>query len=250
MELKNIEQITAERQRFVLVVESSDRNRLFLSTLLLQFGYAPYAVGTAKEAVDIVTVLKPVLIVTAGQIDADCNAVRLIKSIKSANPECTAPFIVIIAQPEPAFERECLGAGALTCLRAPVTFENFYRTIQIAVEPIPRMTIRISTDDLPAAINGKRQDEFVQELSEGGIYIRTSSLHPRDTKLQVKIKFPDCVISSDAVVIYAKRSDEVKKGRTGMGLQLVGLSEEDQKRIRLFIRREMSKGIKPAPPAR
>jgi CheY-like chemotaxis protein len=250
MELNNIEQITAERQRFVLVVENSDRNRLFLSTLLLQFGYAPYAVGTAKEAVDIVTVLKPVLIVTAGQVDAECNGVRLIKSIKSANPEGTAPFIVIIAKSEPTFERECLGAGALTCLHAPVTFENFYRTIQIAIEPIPRMTIRISTDDLPAAINGKRKDECVQEISEGGVYIRTSSLHPRDTKLQVKIKFPDCVISSDAVVIYSKRPGEDKKGRTGMGLQLVGLSEEDQKRIRLFIRREMAKGINPTPPAR
>ena len=250
MELKNIEQITARRQRFVLVVESSERNRRFLSTLLIQFEYAPYAVGTAKEAVDIVTVLKPVLIVTAGQIDADCNAVGLITSIKSAYPECTAPFIVIIAHPEPTFERECLGAGALTCLHAPVTFENFYRVIQIAIEPIPRMTIRISTDDLPAAINGKRKDECVQEISDGGAYIRTSSFHPRDTKLQVKITLPDCVISADAVVIYAKRSDEDKKGRTGMGLQFVSISEEDQKRIRLFIRREMSKGINPTPPAR
>lgn len=250
MELKNIEQITARRQPFVLVVESSDRNRLFLSTLLLQFEYAPYAVGTAKEAVEIVSVLKPVLIVTSGRIDADCNAARLIQSIKSTDPACRAPFIVIIAQPEPQLERECLGAGALTCLQAPVTFENFYRVIQIAIESIPRMTIRISTEDLPAAINGKRQDECVQELSEGGAYLRTSSLHPRDTKLQIKIKFPDCVISAEAVVIYAKGSDEDKKGRTGMGLQFVQISEEDQKRIRLFIRREMSKGINPEPPAR
>ena len=211
MGLNNITQITARRQQFVLVVESSDRNRLFLSTLLIQFGYAPYAVGTLKEAVEIMSILKPVLIVTAGQIHADANAVRLIKSIKSANPECRAPFIVIIAQPEPTFERECLAAGALTCLRAPVAFENFYRTIQIAIEPMPRMTIRISTDDLPAAINGKRQDECVQEISEGGAYMRASALHPRNTKLQVKIKFPDSVISADAVVIYAKRSDETRR---------------------------------------
>lgn len=229
--------------------EGSERNRLFLSTLLIQFGYAPYAVGTLKEATDIVNVLNPVLIVTAGQLDADRNAVKLINAIKSVDPEYKAPFIVIIAHPEPNFERECLGAGALTCLRAPVTFENFYRVLQIAIEPIPRMTIRISTEDLPAAVNGKRQDACVQEISEGGVYMRTSSLLPHNTKLQVKIKFPDCVISADAVVIYAKRSDEDQKGRTGMGLQFVGISEEDQQRIRLFIRREMSRGIVPSPPA-
>ena len=249
MELINIEKFTASRRRFVLIVESSDRNRLFLSTLLRQFDYEPYAVSTAKEAVEIASVLRPVLIVTAGQIDGGNDAVLLIKSLKLVNPECTAPFIVLVPKSEPAFERDCLSAGALTCLHAPVTFENFYRVIQIAIEHVPRMTIRISTN-LPAAINGKRTDECVQEISEGGAYILTSSLHPRDTRLQVKIKLPDCVVSVDAAVIYAKRSDEDTKGRTGMGLQFVRISEEDQQRIRLFIRREMSKGINPTPPAR
>jgi CheY-like chemotaxis protein len=249
MELKNIEKITANRRRFVLIVDSSDRNRQFLSTLLKHFDYEPYAVSTAEEAVEIAAVIGPVLIVTAGQIDTDNNAVRLIKSLRSASPECTAPFIVLIAKSEPAFERECLSAGALTCLHAPVTFENFYRVIQIAIEPIPRMTIRIGTD-LPAAINGKRTDECVQEISENGAYLLTSSLHQRGTRLLVMIKLPTGVISVEAEVIYAKRSDEDTKGRTGMGLQFERISEEDQKRIRLFIRSEMAKGINPAQPAR
>ena len=249
MELINIEKFTAVRRRFVLVVDSSDRNRLFLSTLLKHFNYEPYAVGTAEEAVEIATVIGPVLIVAAGQIDAEHNAVGLIRLFRSANPECTAPFIVLIAKSEPAFERECLGAGALTCLHAPVTFENFYRVLQIAIEPIPRMTIRINTN-LPAALNGTRKDESIQELSEGGAYLLTGSLHPRGTRLPVKIKLPNSVVSVDAVVIYAKRSDEDTKGRTGMGLQFERISEEDQKRIRLFIRIEMSKDITPAPPAK
>jgi CheY-like chemotaxis protein len=248
MELVNIEKYTAVRRRFVLVVDGSDRSRHFLSTLLKHFDYEPYAVGTKEEAVEVATVIGPVLIVAAGQIDDDCSAVQLIRSFRSANPECTAPFIVLTAGSEPAFERECLGAGALTCLHAPVTFENFYRVIQIAIEPIPRMTIRISTD-LPAAVNGKRKDESVRELSEGGAYLLTGSLHPRGTRLPVKIKLPTGVVSVDAAVIYAKKSDEDTKGRTGMGLQFERISEEDQKHIRLFIRSEMSKGIMPTQPA-
>jgi DNA-binding response OmpR family regulator len=249
MELINIEKYTAVRRRFVLIVDSSDRSRQFLSTLLKHFDYEPYAVGTAEEALEVATVIGPVLIIAAAQIDADHDAVRLIRSFREVNPECTAPFIVLIAKSESAFERECLGAGALTCLHAPVTFENFYRVIQIAIEPIPRMTIRINTN-LLAAINEKRKDESIQEISEGGAYLLTGSLHPRGTRLPVKIKLPTSVVSVDAIVIYAKKSDEDTKGRTGMGLQFERISEEDQKRIRLFIRSEMSKGIMPMPPAK
>jgi CheY-like chemotaxis protein len=249
MELKNIEKYNAVRSRFVLIVDSSDRSRRFLSTLLKQFDYHAYAVSTAEEAVEVATVIGPVLIVTAGQIDADCNAVQFIRAFRSSNPECTAPFIVLIAKSDPAFERECLSAGALTCLHAPITFENFYRVIQIAIEPIPRMTIRISTN-LPATINGMRKDEFVQELSENGAYLLTTTPHPLGTRLPVKFKLSDCVVSVDAVVIYAKQSVEDRSDRTGMGLQFERISEEDQKRIRLFIRSEMTKGINPTPPGR
>jgi CheY-like chemotaxis protein len=248
MELKNIEQHNAGRRRFVLIVDSSDRSSRLLNTLLKQFDYHVYAVGTAEEAVEVATVIEPVLIVTAGQINADSTAVQLIRSFRAANPECTAPFIVLIAKSDPAFERDCLSAGALTCLHAPVTFENFYRVIQIAIERIPRMTIRISTN-LPATINGARKDECVQEISENGAYVLTGTLHPLGTRLPVKIELSDCVVSADAVVIYAKRSDEDTKGGTGMGLQFEQISEEDQKRIRLFIRREMTKGINSIPPA-
>jgi response regulator RpfG family c-di-GMP phosphodiesterase len=249
MELTNIEKHNADHRRFVLVVDSSDRSRRLLSTLLKQFDYKVYPVSTTEEAVEVAAVIRPVLIVTAGRIDADHDAVRLITTFRSASPECTAPFIVLIAKPDPAFERECMRAGALTCLNAPITFENFYRVIQIAIEPLPRMTIRITTN-LPAAINKKRTDECVQELSENGAYLMTSTLHPLGTRLPVQIKLPDCVVSADAVVIYAKQSAGDAKDSMGMGLQFERISEEDQKRIRLFIRREMTKDIVPTPPDR
>ena len=249
MTLQNIETCTAERSRFVLVVDNNDRNQLFLSTLLSAFEYEPHAAKTIKEALEIATIINPVLIVTARQLDEEHDAPGLIKSFRTANPACKAPFIVITTKPDPSFERACLNAGALVCLRAPVTFENFYRVIQVAIEPIPRMTLRISTN-LPAAINGARTDECVRDLSEDGAYIVTSAPHQRNTKLTVKIKLSDSIISADAVVIYSMQSDSDRKGRSGMGLRFLQISEEDQQRIRLFIKNEMSKGLKPLRPAK
>ena len=238
MTLKNIEEYTADRRRFVIIVDSNDRNRQFLSTLLTRFEYTACAVGTVKEALEIVAAVSPVLIVTARQLDDGNDALGLIRSIRSAAPKCTAPVIVLSAKPDPAFERACLNAGALTFLHAPVTFENLYRVIQVAIEPIPRMTIRMSTD-LPVTINGTRRDERVRRISENGAYVLTSSLHPRNTKLPVRIKLSECVVSAEAVVIYVKQSDE--NGQSGMGLLFERISPEDQQRIRLFLRGEMSK---------
>jgi CheY-like chemotaxis protein len=241
MALKNIEECTADRRRFVLVVDGSDRNRQFLSTLLTRFEYSVFAAKTMQETLEIVNSISPVLIVAARQLDGGNDAVRLMRSIRSADPKFTTPVIVLNNRPDPAFERACLEAGALTYLRAPITIENFYRVIQVAVEPMPRMTLRISTN-LPVMISGTRKDERVQGISENGAYILTSSPYPRNTKLPVRIKLTECMISADAVVLYVKKSDG--NGHSGMGLLFERISPEDQRRIRLFIREEMTKTIK------
>jgi CheY-like chemotaxis protein len=239
--LKNIETYTANRRRFVLVVDSNERNQRFLYTLLNRFAYEAYAVKTVREAVEIALVIRPVLIITASKLDGDNDALTLITSFTSANPENTAPFIVLTAKPDPAFERDCLNAGAIVCLRAPVTFENFYRVIQVAIEPIPRMTIRISTN-LPAILNDARSDECVQDISENGAYILTSTPYSLNTKLRVRIALPAGEVSADARVLYSKRTGDARNDQAGIGLYFVRISEEDQQRIRLFIRNEMIRG--------
>lgn len=241
MALKNIEECTADRSRFVLVVDGSDRNRQFLSTLLTRFEYSVLAVKTVQETLEILGTFSPVLIIAARMLDGGNDAVGLMRSIRSADPKFTTPVIVLNARPDPEFERACLEAGALTYLRAPVTIENFYRVIQVAIEPMPRMSLRVNTN-LPVMISGTRKDERAQCISENGAYILTSSPYPRNTKLPVRIKLSECLISADAVVLYVKKSDG--NGQSGMGLLFERISPEDQQRIRLFIREEMTKTVK------
>lgn len=243
MALQNIEKFNSDRRRFVLIVDSSDRNQRFVSSLLNRFDYKPYAVKTVREAREIAGVISPVLILSARQLDDGNDAIALIRSFPADNQDCKTPIIVLMTGPDPAFERDCLNAGAVTCLHAPIALENFYRVIQVAIEPVPRMTIRISTN-LPASINGARNDECVQDISENGAYILTSRPYPLNTKLPVRIRLADCMVTAEAVVIYARESNNGRV-RAGMGLQFVRISEEDQQRIRLFIRSEMAKGAAP-----
>lgn len=249
MALKNIETCAAERRRFVLVVDGSERGLKLITSLLKRFEYEVCPVGTVKDALEIGGTVSPVLIVAARKLDGENDALGFLRAFKEANPFCTSPFIVLLAKPDPEFERDCLTAGAAVCLRAPVTIENFYRIIQVAIEPVPRMNIRISAD-LPAAIEGARKDETVRAISENGAFVATTTLRPLKTRMPIKIKLPDSIVSADAEVIYSKAAGDDRKGQSGLGLQFVKISDEDQKRIRMFIRSEMSRGIAPLPPGK
>jgi len=243
MALNNIEKLNSDRRRFVLIVDGSERNQRFLSSLLNRFDYKPYAVKSLRDARAIATVISPLLILTARNLDDGNDAIALIRSFRSDAVDGNAPIIVLTTRPDPAFERDCLNAGAVTCLRAPIALENFYRVIQVAIEPVPRMTIRISTN-LPVSINGARSDECVQDISENGAYVLTSRPYPLNTKLPVRIRLSDCMVTADAVVIYVRQSGN-GSNKSGMGLQFARISDEDQQRIRVFIRNEMAQGIQP-----
>ncbi|MDA8100997.1 MAG: response regulator [Nitrospiraceae bacterium] len=248
MELKNIEAYTSSRRRFVLAVDNKPRVLQHLTALLKQFGYDVYASRTAAGALEFARVVSPVLAVAACKLDGENTAVGLINAMRKADPESKVPFIVLFSKSDPAAERDCLSAGALTCMHAPVSVENFYRVIQVAIEPIPRMTIRIGVN-LPAQIQGKRTDESICDISENGAYLLTERAYPLSTKLSVTIGIADSEVSADAVVIYTKQKDPHHGGRSGVGLQFARISEDDQLRIRMFIRTEMAKGMVPLKPA-
>lgn len=244
MALKDIKACNAARRRYILVVDPNARNQKLLTTLLKRFEYEVCMARTAAEALEVATVVSPILIVMARQLDGQHTALELIKAYKKVAPPSPAVFIVLTTRPDPAFEKACLSAGALVCLRSPVSLENFYRVIQVAVEPVPRMNIRISAN-LPAAISGAPVDDRVQAISENGAYILTRALYPLKTRVPVQIKLPDGIVTAEGMVLYANAAGYGPGGRSGLGLQFVRISPQDQQRIRRFIRTEMTRGVVP-----
>jgi hypothetical protein len=67
------------------------------------------------------------------------------------------------------------------------------------------------------------------------------------TTIPLKFKVAGKMISAVGQVIYAHRQGNQTNFRPGMGLQFVRISDQDQERIRLFIREEVRKGISASP---
>jgi CheY-like chemotaxis protein len=245
MALFNVDTCTASRRRFVLVVDSRPANLLYLSTLLKRFEYNVCPARTAGEALETASIITPILIITAQNLD-DMPGCELIEKLKQTGSTHAVSTIVLTRKADPENERACLAAGAITCLSARTPIEDLYRVIQMAVEPIPRMNLRINTK-LPVTINSNTVDcdegGCAQVLSENGAYIRTSKPYPLKTRLPVQIHLADTRLSVEAEVIYTRESGNGLEPQVGMGLQFVHISLGDQLRIRKFIRDEITKGI-------
>jgi len=241
----NIVTHTASHRRFVLVVDSRPASLLYTATLLKRFEYNVCPAHTAGEALETASIITPILIITAQHLD-DMPGSELIGKLKQTDSTRAVSTIVLTRKADPENERACLAAGAITCLSARTPIEDLYRVIQMAVEPIPRMNLRINTK-LPVTINSNAVDcdegGCAQVLSENGAYIRTSKPYPLKTRLPVQIHLADTQLTVEAEVIYTRKPGNEPEPRVGMGLQFVQISLGDQLRIRKFIRDEITKGI-------
>jgi len=245
MALCNVGTHTASKQRYVLVVDSRPAGLLYTTTLLKRFEYNVCPARTAGEALETTSVITPVLIITAQNLD-DMPGSELIGKLKQVVSTRAVSTIVLTRRADPADERACLAAGAVTCLPALTPIEDLYRVIQMAVEPIPRMNLRINTK-LPVTIysNTAVRDEgcCAQVLSENGAYIRTSRPYPLRTRLPIQFHLLDTPLSVKAEVLYTCKPGNGPKPQAGMGLQFVQIAPGDLLRIRKFIRDEITKGM-------
>jgi CheY-like chemotaxis protein len=233
--------------RFLLVVDS-DANSLYYESMLLQrLQYHICSSKTAAEAREMAAVAVPVLIVTA-QYLKDATCLELMQRLKEDPRLLRVPVVVLTQDGDLYGERQCLDAGAAACLTKPVQAESLFVAVQEAIEPTPRHNIRINTR-LPVMVNEKPlncgEGECASVLSEHGMYIRT--LHPsaKNTLVPLRLDLRGRSVAALAEVLYSHAAGEGPFGEPGMALKFVQIASPDQELLRLFIREEITRGIKP-----
>lgn len=81
----------------------------------------------------------------------------------------------------------------------------------------------------------------VGNLSEGGLFLKTSTPLARGTRTLVRLMLDEApTVEAPARVIWAREDDD--EGSSGMGLQFEGIGEWERERLRQLIDRE--KGLR------
>jgi hypothetical protein len=126
----------------------------------------------------------------------------------------------------------------------PVSAEALYRSVQKAIEPYPRQSIRVALY-LKANLEGNPAGlaQYAVVLSENGMFVRTTATRPVGARLQVSLAIKDRTIQTEAAVLYSHGFGDYPFKELGMGMSFATIRPEDKALIRSFIGEEIEKGI-------
>ena len=239
---------SGDRKKRLLVVVDSDNAHLYYTSILLQrLEYNIHTSKSAEDALEIMSLTRPALVLTEVALPG-MDGMEFLKKIKKTPQTFAVPVIILTASKDPAVKEVCLHEGCSAFLQKPIDPDVLYPAIQKATETTPRKYIRLNTC-LNVSIGDNKADgpsvtgDYITALSENGMYVSTNK--PRATGIQVPITIflENTKISADGMVLYSFNRGEGPLKTPGMGIRFMRISSEDQVLIRNFIRRELTKGL-------
>ncbi len=237
---------TKRTKRYLLVVDSKTTDLFTCAMLLQRFGYRVCTANTSVQALDMVSVAIPALVIANLYLPV-MSGVDLNSLLKQDPRTASVPMIFLRPTGDEAAERRCL-ALKITALPKPVQVEDLYRAVQAAIETTPRSNIRIETR-LTVSVNNVPLDciegECASVLSEHGMYVRTREPHDRNEHVTVEMNINGRVIPAEATVLYSHRYGDGPFSEPGMGLKFLRMAPEDHAFIREFIREDVMREVSP-----
>jgi CheY-like chemotaxis protein len=234
------------KSRYILVVEGNTSDLFYTAMLLQRFSYPVCTARNARQALDMVSVAMPALVIADSDLPG-MTGMDLMRVLGSNTYTFSIPVIVLLPPggAGPA-EKQDVELGGAFLLRKPVAIEDLYRSVQAAMEPRPRSTIRVETV-LPVAVNNTALDsergECAINLSAQGIYIRTFKHYRPGEHVAVQITLDGHTINAEGTVLYTFRKDDSPLAEPGMAVKFTKMTGEDRELIRRFVHDRVTKGI-------
>lgn len=233
------------QQRYIMVVAGNPDDLYRTSMLLQRFSYPVCTAQTGAQALEMVNVSRPSLVITE-LVLPDMGGLDLLRQFG-----CDArmlPFILLLPSAETHVEKRNVEiGGSIPCLAKPVDAAELFRLVQVAIEPTPRTSIRISIR-LPVTVNkipyNSLKGEYITDLSEDGLYIRTLRPPGKGERISVQFDVSGRTISAEASVLYVHRPSEGLFREPGIAVRFERLASGDRELIQQFISDRVTSGIR------
>ena len=234
------------RNRSILIVDSKTQELFSTSLLLQRFEYQVWSANTAGQALEMVSVAIPSLVI-ADLILPGMSGMDLFHLLRQDSRTASLPVVFLLPAGDRAAEKRCREEGATGWISRPIQTEDLYRTVQMATEPNPRKNIRIQTR-MAVSVNNEPlkciEGQCASILSEHGMYVQIPKPYQKNEHLSVQIKINNRTVSAEATVLYRHAYGEGPFKEPGMGLKFISIAPKDQDFIRQFIREEVTRDVK------
>jgi two-component system chemotaxis response regulator CheY len=235
------------KKSFALLVDGFVKDLFATGMILQRLEYDVYIVNSAEDALRVIDAAAPALLITELSLPR-MSGLELLVRIKHDPKIKALPVIIHTAEGDANRQELCRASGCVAFLKKPAEPGALYSAIQQATEITPRQYIRLKTL-LPARVGGLDSSgnvystEYVSELSENGIFVRSMSPRPVESVLSVTIMIRTIPVKLKAVVL---RSVPISPGlfrEPGMGMKFVEISATDRELLKNVIMGQILKDI-------
>jgi CheY-like chemotaxis protein/Tfp pilus assembly protein PilZ len=231
-------------KRFLLVVDGDGSHLYYTGILLQRLEYTIHTTKTAEEALEIMNVARPSLILTEVELPS-MNGIDFLKQVKKNSITQSIPVIVYTLLKDPGVRDACLKEGAAAFLQKPVDPDALYAAVQRATEETPRSYIRLATCLSVIIGSGKgmeadSRDDCVTALSEHGMYVSTPKPRPAGSQVAITLVLGNAELKIDGVVLYSFDKSKGPLRMQGMGIKFLRIKPEDQANIKNFIEKQLT----------
>lgn len=232
--------------RTILLVDCSTP-RSFLGSFLGRIEYRIVTATSGEDALRMMDESLPSVVLADAALPA-MSGVSLLKHIKERPDWGALPVVMLTTRDEPGIRDTCMQLGCAACLLKPVEPELLYRTLQAALESVPRANMRLHTSlqvivGDGSVLGGAVRTEYATALSEGGLFISTRYPQPRNAVTPLKIFINGREVTAKALVLYICGHGEGPSVEPGMGMKFVQISDADRAVLRRFIREQLTHDI-------
>ncbi len=236
---------TSERKkRLLILVDSDGAHQYYASILLQRLEYTIYTTKTAEEALEIMDISIPALILADANLSG-MSGLEFIKQLKGNPRTRSIPVILYSPGSNPSVRESCLREGAAAFLQKPVNAEDLYAAIQRATEATPRTYVRLNTclDVIVGnedGTNAAMLNDCVTALSENGMYVSTTRTRPKGVQLPITLFLGNAAVKIVGMVLYSFDRSTGPLRTPGMGIKFIRISPEDQTLIKAFIEKQLT----------
>ncbi len=239
------EPLFEKKKRVILVVDSDAAHLYYTGILLQRLDYEIHTLRTAEEALEVMDVALPALILTETSLRG-VNGIGLLRAVKRDPRTKSVPVIIYSLSWNPNVKETCLREGCADFIQKPFDPDVLYAAIQQATEATPRRYIRLSTC-LSLAVGDEAGDSTagncITALSENGVYINTPIPRAVGAQLPLTIFLGKTKIKVDGLVLYSFNLKEGPLHEPGMGIKFIHIKPEDQSLIKAFIKKELTRDL-------
>jgi CheY-like chemotaxis protein len=237
----------AVREKLIVLVVDGDPVSQFYTCLFLQrCNYHVISVRTAEEALVIMELTTPLIVIT-DVILQHMSGADLVKHMKQDPRTKNVPVLIYTADATKMKRDLCKAAGGVGYLVHTSDRNQLFEAIQQATEQKPRHFIRLKTGfDVIVSVPGNDdQTAVVSAISEHGMFVNTRLPLPNKITAMFTLYLPNAGVNGIKLkgrVLYSQAAPGPVQN-LGMGVKFLEVQPIDNALIKDFIEKKLMSEI-------